>query len=140
MKNSVSLIIPKPGIAKWGNFNHTTLVKAELFRAKGNEKAVAKTIEGIVRSSLDLSVLSGISVKLKGTNLEAQTDSNGWFSLIIEKPVPSDILVFTSSGFHSAQVSLAEEDFLHVNLKADLVPVEKKQDVKRWRLSSFFSL
>lgn len=137
MKNSVSLIIPKPGIAKWGNFNHTTLVKAELFRAKGSDKTITKTVEGIVRSSQDLSALSGISVKLKGSNLEAQTDVNGWFSLILEKPTANDILVFTAAEFNTLQVSLANEDFLHVNLKL----VEQKKDVKkkRWAVRSFFS-
>jgi hypothetical protein len=137
MKNSVSLIIPKPGRAKWGNFNHTTLVKAELFRAKENDKTVAKTIEGIVRSSLDLSVLAGISVKLKGTNLEAYTDENGWFSMIIEKPSAHDIIVFTAVEFNTVQVPVANEDFLHVNLQL----VEQKKEFKRksWTVRNFFS-
>ncbi len=138
MKSSVSLIIPKPGIAKWGNFNHTTLVKAELFRAKVNDKALPKTVEGIVRSALDLSPLPGVSVKFKGTNIEAQTDCNGWFSMIIEKPTTNDILVFTSAGFDSLQLSVNDEDFLHVNLKH----IEQKKDYKhkRWTISNFFSL
>lgn len=137
MKSSVSLIIPKPGIARWGNFNHTTLVKAELFRAKINDKAVAKTIEGIVRSSLDLSALPGITVKLKGTNLEAQTDVNGWFSMIVEKPTANDILVFTSCGFDTLQVAMANEDFLHVNLKLAELKAEPKK--KRWTVRTLFS-
>jgi hypothetical protein len=137
MKNSVSLIIPKPGIAKWGNFNHTTLVKAELFRAKGNDKTVAKTIEGIVRSSQDLSALPGISVKLKGANLEAQTDINGWFSLILEKPTVNDILVFTAVEFNTLHISVANEDFLHINLH--LAEQKKEAKKKRWAVRSFFS-
>lgn len=137
MKSSISLIIPKPGIAKWGNFNHTTLVRAELFRAKINDKTVAKTVEGIVRSSQDLSVLPGISIKLKGTNLEAQTDVNGWFSMVIEKPTVNDMLVFTSAGFDTLQVSMVNEDFLHVNLKlAEQKPESQK---KRWTIRNFFS-
>ncbi len=136
MKSSFSLIIPKPGIARWGNFNHTTLVKAELFRAKTNNKATAKTIEGIVRSSQDLSVLPGISVKLKGTNLEALTDVNGWFSMILEKPTANDILVFTSSGFDTLHIS-ANEDFLHVNLK--LAEQKKESIKKRWTVRNLFS-
>lgn len=136
MKSSFSLIIPKPGIARWGNFNHTTLVKAELFRAKTNDKTAAKTIEGIVRSSQDLSVLPGISVKLNGTNLETMTDVNGWFSMILEKPTPNDILVFTSTGFDTLRVS-ASEDFLHVNLKL----AEQKREIKNkpWTVRNFFS-
>lgn len=137
MKNSVSLIIPKPGMAKWGNFNHTTLVKAELFRAKGNDKTVAKTIEGIVRSSHDLSVLAGISVKLKGTNLEARTDENGWFSMIIEKPSVNDIMVFTASEFNTLHVPIASEDFLHVNLQ--LMEQKKEVQKKSWTVRNFFS-
>lgn len=137
MKSSVSLILPKPGVAKWGNFNHTTLVKAELFRAKINDKAAAKTVEGMVRSSQDLCSLSGIAVRLKGTNLEAQTDENGWFSMIIEKPTPNDILVFTSAGFDTLQVSMANEDFLHVNLR--LAEQKNESKKKRWTVRNFFS-
>lgn len=130
-------MIPKPGIARWGNFNHTTLVKAELFRTKTNDKTAAKIVEGIVRSSQDLSVLSGISVKLKGTNLEAKTDMNGWFSIIIEKVTANDILIFSSIGFDTVHVS-ANEDFLHINLK----PAEQKKESnkKRWTVRNFFSL
>lgn len=138
MKSSFSLIIPKPGMARWGNFNHTTLVKAELFRAKINDKALAKTVEGIVRSSRDLETLAGISVKLKGTNLEAQTDANGWFSMIIEKPTPNDMLVFTFAGFDTLQVAMGNEDFLHVNLKLAEQKTELKK--KRWTVRNFFSL
>lgn len=137
MKSSISLIIPKPGIAKWGNFNHTTLVKAELFRAKTNDKAAAKTVEGIVRSSQDLSTLPGITVRLKGTNLEGQTDVNGWFSMLIEKPTPNDILVFTSEGFDTLHVLMASEDFLHVNLK--LTELKREPKKKRWAVRNFFS-
>jgi len=136
MKNPVSLTIPKPGIAKWGNFNHTTLVRAELFRGHGNDKVSVKTIEGIVRSAYDLSTLEGISVKLNGTNLEAQTDSNGWFSILIEKPAASDALVFSSSGFNTTHLSIKDEDFLHVNLT---VAEQKIQPSKRWTLKTFFS-
>lgn len=136
MKNPVSLTIPKPGLAKWGNFNHTTLVRAELFRAERNDKAAVKAIEGMVRSALDLSALEGISVKLKGSNLEAQTDSNGWFSILIEKPSANDVLVFTSTGFNTELLVIKDEDFLHVNLK---VAEQKIQPSKRWTLRSFFS-
>lgn len=124
-------------MAKWGNFNHTTLVKAELFRAKGNDKTMAKTIEGIVRSSLDLSVLPGISVKLKGTNLEARTDENGWFSMIIENPGVNDIIVFTAAEFNTLHVPVASEDFLHVNLQ--VVEQKKESKKKSWAIRNFFS-
>lgn len=136
MKNPVSVLIPKPGIARWGNFNHTTLVKAELFRAKVNDKTAVKTIEGIVRSSQNLEALAGISVKLKGSHVEAQTDVNGWFSMIIEKPMATDILVFTSSGFDTLSVP-ANEDFLHVNLK--LTEQKHSAAKKRWTVRTFFS-
>lgn len=135
MKNPVSLTIPKPGLAKWGNFNHTTLVRAELFRGNGHDKVAVKTIEGIVRSAHDLSALEGISVKLKGTNLEAQTDSNGWFSMLIEKPSSNDILLFTFSGFKTIQLTIENEDFLHVNLKL----AEQEKVSTRSKLKQFFS-
>lgn len=135
MKNPVSLTIPKPGLAKWGNFNHTTLVRAELFRGSENDKVAVKSIEGMVRSAHDLSALPGISVKLKGTNLEAQTDSNGWFSMLIEKPSSTDILVFTSAGFRTTHLAIDNEDFLHVNLKV----AEQEKTSRRSRLKQFFS-
>lgn len=135
MKNPVSLTIPKPGLAKWGNFNHTTLVRAELFRGSENDKVAVKTIEGIVRSAHDLSALAGISVRLKGTNLEAQTDSNGWFSMLIERPSVHDILIFTSAGFRTTHLALDNEDFLHVNLKVE----EQEKISSGSKLKKFFS-
>lgn len=137
MKNPVSLTIPKPGIAKWGNFNHTTLVRAELFRGYGNDKVAVKAIEGIVRSAHDLSALEGISVKLKGTNLEARTDVNGWFSMLIEKPSANDILVFHAAEFSTLNVVVAGEDFLHVNLK--LAEKKREPEKKIWTIRNFFS-
>lgn len=137
MKNPVSLSIPKPGLAKWGNFNHITLVRAELFRGNKNDNVAVKTIEGMVRSSHDLNPLTGISVKLMGTNLEALTDENGWFSIMIEKPSINDVLIFASADYKTLQVPVANEDFLHVNLKAaELVTV---QTPKRWTFRSILS-
>lgn len=91
----------------------------------------------MVRSSHDLNPLAGISVKLMGTNLEALTDSNGWFSIIIEKPSATDVLIFSSADYKTMQVTIDNEDFLHVNLKtAELVKVN--QAPKRWILSMLF--
>lgn len=135
MKNPVSLTIPKPGLAKWGNFNHTTLVRAELFRGSGKDNVAVKMVEGMVRSSHDLNPLAGISVRLMGTNLEAVTDHNGWFSMLIEKPTQTDVLVLTSAEYKTLHVAIDNEDFLHINLKqAEVVNV--KQSPKHWILSA----
>lgn len=135
MKNPVSLTIPKPGLAKWGNFNHTTLVRAELFRGSGKDNVAVKMVEGMVRSSHDLNPLAGISVRLMGTNLEAVTDQNGWFSMLIEKPTQTDILVLTSAEYKTLHVTIDNEDFLHINLKqAEAANV--KQTPKHWILSA----
>lgn len=91
----------------------------------------------MVRSSHDLSALAGITVTLAGTNLEAQTDANGWFSMLIEKPSANDLLIFSSVGFDALHVPLAHEDFLHVNLKLAEWKSESKR--KRWTVRNFFS-
>lgn len=138
MKNQVPITLPKPGIAKWGNFNHTTLVRAELFRGNRHDNVAVKTIEGMVRSSHDLNPLAGISVKLVGAAIEALTDENGWFLIVIEKPSLTDVLVFTSVDYKPMHLSVAQDDFLHVNLKAaELVHVQPA--CKRWTLRSFLS-
>lgn len=136
MKNPVSPILPKPGLAKWGNFNHTTLVRAELFRDVHDNVSV-KTIEGMVRSAHDLNPLPGISVKLSGTDLEALTDENGWFLIVIEKPSVADVLIFTSANFKTTQVAFNNEDFLHVNLKTT-EHVNVKETRKPWKFSALF--
>lgn len=135
MKNSVSLIVPKAGPARWGNFNHTTLVQATLLREHTNDTVEAKLVEGMVRSALTLDPLAGISVILLGTNLETKTDSNGWFSLRVEKPSATDKLIVAAPGFNTAQVAVKDEDFVHVNLS---LTQPANGTSKRWKLTKLF--
>lgn len=137
MKNPVSISVLKPGLAKWGNFDHTALVRAELFRGVRNDHTVKK-IEGMVRSSHDLNPLAGVSVNVMGTDLEAITDENGWFCIVIEKATHADVLVFSSPDYKAMHVPVTQEDFLHVNLK-EAEHVTAQQAPKRWTFRSFLS-
>ncbi len=71
-------------------------------------------ITGKVTSSLG-EVLSGVSVKVKGSSLGTQTDVNGTFSLT----VPDDaILVFSYVGYVSQEVSVSGRTSVNISLVA----------------------
>lgn len=137
MKHPVSSHTQKSRMPTWGNFDHAVLVRAELARGNKHDHVSVKVVEGIVRSSHDLSPLAGTALKLSGTDLEAVTDINGWFSMSIEKPYITNTLTFTHAGYKTLHVPVTDEDFLHVNLK--LAEQKKEPEKKRWTVLNFFS-
>lgn len=74
-----------------------------------------RTISGKVTSDNGLP-LPNVSVVIKGTNTGTTTDANGAFSLSI--PPSAKSLVFSSVGFTTQDVSLANKTSVDVELKA----------------------
>lgn len=128
MKSAFSVTIPNSILEKWENFN--------LVRPHSNNTVIAKTVEGIVRSAEDLSTITGVTILLKGAQTSTKTDSNGWFSITIEKPGASTILTFSFPGLKTVHALVSSEDFLHINLKVDREPGVK---TNHWKISNLFS-
>jgi TonB-linked SusC/RagA family outer membrane protein len=94
------------------------------------------TVSGTVTDENHLP-LPGVSIKVKGTNIGTSTDSNGKYTLVV--PDNGAILIFSSIGFNTREVSFNGQKSLNVQLNSDaknlneLVVVgygtQKKKDV-----------
>lgn len=65
-------------------------------------------ISGRVISQIDNEPLSGVSIKIKGTNIATKTDANGNFSIQITSPGAT--LVFTFLGMRAQEVKVTERN------------------------------
>lgn len=77
--------------------------------------AQERTITGVVTSSTDDAVLTGVTVTVKGTNRATQTDATGKFSITAEK---GQTLQFTSVGFQTQDVVVGDENVIRIRLSA----------------------
>ena len=103
--------------------------------------AQSRTISGTVRSSEDGTVLSGVSVLVKGSTTGTQTDENGVFRL---EAVPNAVLVFSSLGFESLEIKTGNQlsftiSLTPANQKMDEVVVVGYGTIKRSKVTSSIS-
>lgn len=103
--------------------------------------AQSRTISGTVRSSEDGTVLSGVSVLVKGSTTGTQTDENGVFRL---DAVPNAVLVFSSLGFESLEIKTGNQlsftiSLTPANQKMDEVVVVGYGTIKRSKVTSSIS-
>lgn len=73
-------------------------------------------VKGVVKDDQGLPV-PGVSVKVKGTTTVVSTDNNGNFSINV--PSASSILVFTSVGFDTKEVTVGQQKNLSIKLDAN---------------------
>ena len=74
----------------------------------------ARAITGVVKD-IDGELLSGVSVRLKGTNIGGSSNEQGVFSIDVRTENP--ILVFSSLGFISKEVSIGTSSQIEVILE-----------------------
>ncbi|GAB2658942.1 TonB-dependent receptor [Flavihumibacter cheonanensis] len=103
--------------------------------------AQSRTISGTVRSSEDGTVLSGVSVLVKGSSTGTQTDENGVFRL---NAVPNAVLVFSSLGFETLEIKTGNQlsftiSLTPANQKMDEVVVVGYGTIKRSKVTSSIS-
>ena len=73
-------------------------------------------VTGKVSSSDDASGIPGASVSVKGTSKGTTTDADGNYKISVSG---SSVLVFTSVGFNSQEVSVGSKTQINVSLSAD---------------------
>lgn len=73
-----------------------------------------RVITGKVTDSKDGSALQGANVIVKGTKTGTQTNSDGTFSISVENSVT--VLVISSVGFTTQEVSVSDNNFVNVSL------------------------
>lgn len=79
-------------------------------------------VSGIVTSSDDKSVIPGVNVSVKGKNTNAQTNSNGSYSIDVDK---GDILVFSYMGYSNKEEKIKDNSTLNVILKAEALLMQE---------------
>ena len=116
VKLSILIIFISGSVSVWGNeflFDFPSRAKAEFFpKVKPLQK---QEIEGKVTDTEGFP-LSGVSVRVKGTDTETSTDEEGGFSIEVEEE--RSTLIFSFIGFESQEVALAGETEVTVELKA----------------------
>jgi len=75
-----------------------------------------RMVTGKVSSSDDASGIPGASVSVKGTSKGTTTDADGNYKISVSG---SSVLVFTSVGFNSQEVSVGSKTQINVSLSAD---------------------
>ncbi|NLR59045.1 TonB-dependent receptor plug domain-containing protein [Chitinophaga polysaccharea] len=78
-------------------------------------KSFTRTVYGVVTDKKLHTPLTGVTVKLKGTNTGAVTDSKGFFRL---PATEKGILIFSLIGYNSEEVSLKNQDYFDVGMEA----------------------
>jgi TonB-linked SusC/RagA family outer membrane protein len=68
--------------------------------------------------------LSGVSVVVKGTTRAAATNDNGFYSITAAKGA---VLVFSSTGFQTQEITVGNSNEVNVRLKVDTVVLEEVQ-------------
>ncbi len=78
-----------------------------------------KTLKGIVVDSISLNAVPSASVKVKGTNWGAVTNSNGVFIIKVKE---TDTLIFSSVGYNRLEVPVVlDDDVMFVPLSQNVI-------------------
>ncbi|WP_239016319.1 SusC/RagA family TonB-linked outer membrane protein [Sphingobacterium corticibacter] len=81
-----------------------------------NLSAQSRNISGVVTSATDQSPLTGVTVRVKGSNTAAVTDDNGNFTI---QAATNDVLQFSYIAFQSQEVRIGSSSRLQVVLRTD---------------------
>lgn len=79
-------------------------------------------VSGIVTSSDDKSAIPGVNVSVKGKNTNVQTNSNGSYSIEVDK---GDVLVFSYMGYANKEEKINDNGTLNVVLKAEALLMQE---------------
>ncbi|CAL67710.1 SusC/RagA family TonB-linked outer membrane protein [Christiangramia forsetii] len=84
--------------------------------------AQENSVSGLITGSEDGEPLNGVNVLIKGTNRGTITDFDGNYRIDIE---PGEVLVFSSVGFETQEISYTGQSTLDVTLVADLESLDE---------------
>ena len=80
-------------------------------------------IAGQVKSDEDDGGLPGVNVVIKGTTVGTITDNDGRYS--IEVPSSESILIFSSIGYVSEEISVDNKSVINLTLTPDITALEE---------------
>ncbi|MCK0131685.1 SusC/RagA family TonB-linked outer membrane protein [Flavobacteriaceae bacterium F08102] len=80
-------------------------------------QAIQQQLTGVIKDETGLPI-PGVTILIKGTQTGTSTDFDGKFSLTV--PGPSTVLVFSSIGYQTKEITVGEQKNLTVVLKEEL--------------------
>ena len=89
----------------------------------GSVWAQDRTVRGTVSSSEDNTTLPGVNVLIKGSTQGTVTDVDGNYSISV--PSPESVLVFSSVGFESQEVTVGSRSRIDLSLDADIESLDE---------------
>ena len=101
-----------PGVFASNDKLHESVREKNLER---QQKTIAKSISGKVLDGDSNIGVPGVSVVLKGTSIGTLTDAEGKYQININ--TDTGILVFSSIGYETQEVSIGSQTILNVNLR-----------------------
>ncbi|MBL0104367.1 MAG: SusC/RagA family TonB-linked outer membrane protein [Bacteroidetes bacterium] len=85
--------------------------------------AQSRTISGVVTAAQDGLSIPGVSVVLKGTTIGTSTDLDGKFTISV--PADAKLLVFTSVGMKTKEVSIESSSSVNVVMETDALKLNE---------------
>ena len=85
--------------------------------------AQQRTVSGVVTSEEDHQGLPGVNILVKGTTQGTVTDIDGNYSLSV--PGPDAVLVLSSVGFMSQEITVGDQTQINVSMAPDLQSLEE---------------
>lgn len=98
--------------------DNTILIK----RKTNNSKALQRTVSGTVKDQSGLS-LPGVTVLIKGTRSGSATNIEGHYTITV--PDPANVLMFSSLGFETLEITVGNQSTINVSLKESISALDE---------------
>ena len=98
--------------------NNTILIK----EISSNSKNQQRLVSGKVTDQSSLPV-PGVTVLIKGTNKGTATDMDGYFTITVQDP--ANVLVFSSLGFETKEITVGNQSTINISIKESLSPLDE---------------
>ena len=98
--------------------SNTILIK----ETSNNGKSLQRSISGMVTDQSGLP-LSGVTVRIKGTNKGTATDIDGLYAITV--PDPANVLVFSSLGFETQGITVGNQTIINISLKESISTLDE---------------
>ncbi|AUP81572.1 SusC/RagA family TonB-linked outer membrane protein [Flavivirga eckloniae] len=98
--------------------NNTIIIKEKIHHSKAQQHSVS----GSVKDQNGVPV-AGVTVLIKGTNKGVVTDFDGLYEILVQDP--ANVLVFSSMGFESQEITVGNQTTINVSLNESLSELDE---------------
>lgn len=79
---------------------------------------LSRTVKGRVTAEFDENILSGVEVRIKGTEIKTATDAQGNFTIAVSGR--QAVLVFNHADYKTKEITIGNQPTVHVSLADNL--------------------